>query len=60
MSPSNKAAAMPDDATANAMPLFDRISARISEMRIVLPVLPGASKKKNPLCPAENAGIMKS
>jgi len=37
---------MPDYAMANAMPLFDRILARISEMRNVLPVPLGASKKK--------------
>lgn len=51
---------MPDDATANAMPLFDRISARISEITNVLPVPPGASQKKNPPCPAETASIMRS
>jgi len=46
---------MPDDATVNAMPLFNRILARIIEIRNVLPVTPGASKKKNPPCPAETA-----
>ncbi|KAK0157265.1 hypothetical protein PV327_011285, partial [Microctonus hyperodae] len=44
--PSNKVVAMPDDAMANAMPFFDRISVRVIEMRNVLPLPPGVSKKK--------------
>ena len=32
LSPSNKVAAMPEDAAANGMPLFYSISAKIKEM----------------------------
>ncbi|GFT27828.1 hypothetical protein TNCV_10461 [Trichonephila clavipes] len=47
--PSSKVAAMPDDATANAIFCCDRILARINDIKNVLPVPPGASKKKTAL-----------
>ena len=44
--PSNKMAAMPDDAISNAVFCCDRIFARINDIKNVLSVPPGASKKK--------------
>jgi len=44
----------------NAMPLYDRISAIIIEVRNVLLDPLGASKKKNPPCPADTASIWRS
>ena len=44
--PGSNVAAIPDDAIANAISFFDRIDARISYITNVLPVPPGASKKK--------------
>lgn len=44
--PSSRVAAMPDDAIANAKFPSDRILAKISEIKKVFPVPPGASKKK--------------
>lgn len=38
---------MPDDAMANAIFCYDRILARINDIRNILPVPSGASKKKN-------------
>lgn len=56
---SNKVAAMSDYATPNMMPLFDRISARISEMRNVLQFhLVHPKIKKDPPCPAKTTSIM--
>lgn len=40
-------AAIPEDATANAIPFFPRISANIKLRRNVFPVPRGASKKIN-------------
>lgn len=37
--PSNKVAAIPDDATANAIFCCDRILARINDIKNVLPVI---------------------
>lgn len=46
--PSNNVAANPDDATANAIWLYARIEAKVSEIWNVLRVPLGASKKKIP------------
>ncbi|GFW93774.1 transposon Tf2-6 polyprotein [Trichonephila clavipes] len=46
--PSKRAAAIPDDAITSAVLFCDRMVAKISERRKVLPVPPGASMKNNP------------
>jgi hypothetical protein len=51
---------MPDDTTANVMPLFDRISRRMIKISYVFLAPSGALKKKNPPCPAETASMMRS
>ncbi|GFY31208.1 transposon Tf2-6 polyprotein [Trichonephila clavipes] len=49
--PSKRVAAIPDDAIASAILFCDRMVAKISERRKVLPVPPGASMKNSPpLC----------
>ncbi|GFT08918.1 hypothetical protein TNCV_4104291 [Trichonephila clavipes] len=46
-----RVAAIPDDAIASAILFCDRMVAKISERRKVLPVPPGASMKNSPpLC----------
>ena len=44
--PSTKVAAMPDGATANAIFCCDRIFARVDDIKNVLPIPSGASKKE--------------
>lgn len=46
--PSNNVAAIPEEASANAIFRSDRIVAKNNEMRNVFPVPPGESKKYNP------------
>lgn len=46
--PSKSVAAIPDEATANAIFPFDRTLAKIREITKVFPVPPGASRKYNP------------
>ncbi|GFX55069.1 transposon Tf2-6 polyprotein [Trichonephila clavipes] len=49
--PSKRVTAIPDDAIASAILFCDRMVAKISERRKVLPVPPGASMKNSPpLC----------
>ena len=42
--PSRSVAAIPEDAIAKAIPLFDLIEAKVTVIRKVLPVPPGASR----------------
>ena len=44
-------AAISDEARAKAMSFWDRIAARINLIKNILPVPPGASKKKIPPTP---------
>ncbi|GFU20604.1 hypothetical protein TNCV_3785081 [Trichonephila clavipes] len=56
-------AAIPDDAIVSAILFCDRMVAKISERRKVLPVPPGASMKNSPpLCSviAHNSAIRKA
>ena len=46
--PPSKRVVIPDDVIANAILFCDRMVAKISEMRKVLPVTPGVSMKYNP------------
>jgi len=42
---SSKVAEMPDEASARAIPFYERIVTNIKVIKKVFPVLPGASKK---------------
>jgi hypothetical protein len=57
--PSNKVAAMPDEAIANTIFCCERIFARINDIKNVFPVPPSASKKKKPPCSASTVRIIR-
>lgn len=50
--PFNNVAAIPDEASVSAIPFWDRIDAKINDIKNVFPVPPGASKKKYPPDPS--------
>jgi hypothetical protein len=57
--PSNKVAAMTDEAIANAIFCCDRIFARINDIKNVFSIPPGAAQKKKSPCSASTVRIIR-